>query len=92
MGKVGVTDKSSSRRASQLNSLTTLLIHRYSASAEESEIDVCFLDFQEMGDEVTTYRSSGIRTTSPIRSSKDGLVEKNRSCQGEVTTRNAAIQ
>lgn len=46
----GGTDRSVRRRVSQVSSATKRRMELYSASAEEREIEACFLDFQEIGE------------------------------------------
>lgn len=46
----GEMARSSSKRTNQVISTVTFLINRYSASAEEREIEACFFDFHEIGE------------------------------------------
>lgn len=45
----GGTDRSVSRQVSQVSSATTHLIDLYFAFTNHKEIEICFLDFQEIG-------------------------------------------
>lgn len=73
---------------SQVNSATSRLMDRYSASADERETEVYFLDFQEMGDpprltkkpliDLLEYLHDAQSTSQKAFREKDDEEEKNR--------------
>ena len=77
------TPKSPRSCCSQINSLAAVAIARYSASADDFDTVVCFLDFQEI-------RDSPKKTQSPVMERRESwhvpqsASEKALSCRSEV--------
>lgn len=102
-GKERETERSSSKRTSQVISAVTFRIERYSASAEESEIEACFFDFREIGEHPMVMKKPLMEqrvslqdpqsASQKARSSKEGSEDRRIPCHGShlryFNTRNA---